>query len=132
MKALLSVTAVLEATTGLALVARPAEPVAVLLGSTLESPTAMTIGRIAGAALLSLGVACWLARNDARSRAASGLIAAMLLYNAAVVVFLARAGIVSRLFGIGLWPAVLVHLAMAIWCVICLRIKSAEHQNWNV
>ena len=68
MKTLLSVTAVLEAMTGLALMARPAEPVAVLLGSTLETPTAMTIGRIAGAALLSLGVACWLARNDARSR----------------------------------------------------------------
>jgi hypothetical protein len=125
MKTLLTVTAVLEAATGLALVARPSAPVALLLGSSLDTPAALTIGQVAGAALLSLGVACWLARNDGSSRAGSGVVAAMLLYNAAVVVVLARAGIAPGLSGIGLWPAVVLHLAMAAWCVACLRVKPS-------
>jgi hypothetical protein len=74
---------------------------------------------------MSLGVACWLARNDPRSRATSGLTAAMLLYNAVVVV-LARTGTASGLGGVGLWPAAVLHLAMAVWCVVCLRVKSAS------
>jgi hypothetical protein len=125
MKTLLTVTAVLEAATGLALVARPSAPVALLLGSSLDTPAALTIGRVAGAALLSLGVACWLTRNDGPSRAGSGMVAALLLYNAVVVALLARAGLASGLSGIGLWPAVVLHLAMALWCVACLRIKPA-------
>jgi len=42
-------------------------------------------------ALLALGVACWLAREDAASRAAKGLVAAMLLYNIGVVAVLVLA-----------------------------------------
>jgi hypothetical protein len=132
MKTLLSVTAVLEAAIGLALVARPSAPVAVLLGSSLDSPAALTIAHVAGAALLSLGVTCWLARNDTQGRAASGLIAAMLLYNAAVVALLVRAGIAPGLSGIGLWPAVVLRLEMAVWCVSCLRVKRAELYNRRV
>src|ERR1700680_2452082 len=102
MKALLIVTALLEAGTGLALVASPATPVWLLFGTALDTPTATAIARVAGAALLSLAVACWLARHDAQSRAATGLTAAMLLYNTAVVAVLADAGLVSGLFGVGL------------------------------
>ena len=126
MKTLLTITGVLEATLGLALVAWPSAPVAVILGSSLDTPAAVTISQVAGAALLALGVACWLASNDVQSRAASGLIAAMLLYNAAVVVLLTRAGIASGLVGIGLWPGVILHLAMGVWCVACLRVKSTS------
>jgi len=71
--------------------------------------------------LLSLGIACWLARNDEQSRAATGLIAAMLLYNTAVAAVLVYAGIGLRLAGVGTWPAVLLHAALAVWCLACLR-----------
>jgi hypothetical protein len=123
MKPLLIVTAVLEAGTGLALAVLPSVVVSILLGTSLDTAAGLTVGRVAGAALLSLGVACWLARHDEQSRAATGLITGMLLYNAAVVAVLIYAGTGLGLFGLGLWPAVVVHLALLAWCIACLRIK---------
>jgi len=121
MKTLLTITAVLEAVTGLALLLSPPVIAALLLGASLNAPAALTVGRLAGAALLTLGVACWLARDDGPSRAVYGLVAAMLLYNTAVAALVAVAGIASRLDGVGLWPVVVLHVAMAGWCIACLR-----------
>lgn len=121
MKTLLIVTAMIEAATGLALVASPSVPISLLLGGSLDTPSALVVARVAGAALLSLGVACWLARNDESSRAAAGLVTAMTLYNAAAVAVLAYAGIGAGLSGAGLWPAVLLHAALGVWCIACLR-----------
>jgi hypothetical protein len=124
MKALLIVTALIEAGAGLVLAISPSVLVSVLLGAPLETPAGQAMGRITGAALLSLGVACWQARNDEQGRAATGLVAAMLLYNTAVVALLASAGIGSGLFGFGFWPAVLLHAVLAIWCIASLCIKG--------
>ena len=128
MKSPLSITAVVEAATGLALLLSPSLPVLLLLGASLDAPAALTVARVAGAALLALGVACWLARNDEQSRAARGLVPAMLLYNVATVLLLASAGIGSELRGVGLWPAVVLHAALAIWCIACL---GSELQGGN-
>ena len=121
MKNLLIVTAVIEAATGLALLLSPPLVATLLLGASLDAPAALAVSRVAGAALLALGVACWLARNDALSGAARGVIAAMLLYNAGAVAVLVYAGVSLKLSGIGLWPAVLLHAALAAWCIACLR-----------
>jgi hypothetical protein len=121
MKRFLTLTAIIEAATGLALIAVPSVVVRLLLGSELDALAAVTLGRVAGAALLALGVACWLARDDTQSRAARGLVAAMLLYNVSAVAVLAFAGIGLRLHGIALWPAVVLHAPMAVWCIACLR-----------
>jgi hypothetical protein len=120
-KRLLIITSIIEALTGLALITMPSVVVRLLLGSLLDTSAAVMLGRVAGVALFALGVACWLARDDAQSRAARGLIAAMLLYNVATAAALAFAGIGLRLHGIALWPAVVLHAAMAVWCVACLR-----------
>jgi hypothetical protein len=120
-KTLFAVTAVIEAGAGLALIIWPSVAVMLLLGSSLDNPAGLTLGRVAGAALLALGVACWLARHDAESPSAAGLIMAMLLYNSAVVLLLAVAGVFSGLVGIFLWPAVALHAAMAVWCVAHVR-----------
>jgi len=104
-----------------ALMVVPSVVVRLLLGSPLDTSAAVILGRVAGVALFALGVACWLARDDAQSRAARGLVAAMLLYNVATVAVLAFAGIGFGLHGAALWPAVVLHAVMAVWCVACLR-----------
>ncbi len=123
MKNLLTLTAVIELGAGVAFLCCPLTTVKLLLGSSLDTPAALTVGRVAGAALLALGAACWLARLDGQSRAATGLVAAMLLYNLAAVAILPSAGISSGLVGVALWPAVVLHAAMAVWCIACLRSK---------
>jgi hypothetical protein len=77
-KTLHTVTAIIELGAGLALLSFPSTTTVVLLGSPLNTPVALTLARVCGAALLSLGIACWLARGDTQNRAARGLVAAML------------------------------------------------------
>jgi hypothetical protein len=120
MKTLLIVTAVLEVATGLGLALAPALTVSRLFGAPLDAPAGLLVSRVAGAALLSLGLACWLAQHDEQSRAAQGLLTAMLFYNIAAVAAFVYAGIGLGLAGSGLWPAVLVHTALAVWCTACL------------
>jgi hypothetical protein len=126
LKTLLVVTAAIEVGAGVALVLSPSMFVSLLLGTALDLPAGLVTTRIAGAALLSLAVACWQVRQDAQSRAAMGLVAAMLLYNAAVIAILIHAGILMGLIGIAFWPAVLLHTAMLVWCVTCLRSRWSD------
>ena len=121
MSRLLKLTALIEAATGLGLIATPSIVVRLLLGSPLDTSAAVMLGRVAGTALLALGVACWLARDDTQSRAARGLVSAMLLYNIGATLILGAAGLGSGLVGLILWPAVVLHAVMAVWCVACLR-----------
>jgi hypothetical protein len=128
MEYLLTLAAVIEAGAGLGMVVLPSLLATLLLGSSLDTPVALTVARVAGVGLLALGIACWLARHDGQSRAARGLVGALVVYNAGVFVVLAYAGMASGLPGIGLWPVVGVHAGMTVWaswvCSInrrCLR-----------
>jgi hypothetical protein len=128
MRLLLKLTALIEAATGLGLLAAPALVVRLLLGSELLGP-GIPLGRIAGVALLSLGLACWVASSDAESCAARGIVSAMTVYNVGVAVILVLAGLQSHLAGIGLWPAVILHAVMTVWCLSWLLGKqSRTHQ----
>ena len=126
MKSLFVVTAAAETATGLALLGLPSLVVSLLFGGSLDTPAALVLARITGAALISIGVACWLARNDPQSRAAAGLVAGVLFYNAAAAVVLAHAGLGLGLSGIALWPVAVWHAALAIWCIACLRPKPVS------
>jgi hypothetical protein len=124
-KLLLIVMTLIEAPAGIALIVMPAAAVSILLGVPLDKPAGLVIGRIAGAALVALGLSCWGARRDEQNRTANGIVSAMLLYNVTAVVVLAYAGVGWRLFGVGLWPAVVLHALMAVWCLACLG------ASWN-
>jgi hypothetical protein len=129
MKSLYSVTAAIELGAGLALLGCPSATVALLVGAPLEGAPGLTAARVAGAGLLALGVACWLARGDTHSHAARGLITAMSLYNVAAVVVLAFAGIGFGLHGVALWPAVILHAVMTVWCFEWLRRRHSLARN---
>ena len=126
MRLLLKLTAILEVPTGLALLCCPSATVSLLLGSGLDTSAAVALGRVAGVALLALGVACWLAKHDSQSCAARGLVSAMVLYNLGAVVIFAVAGLGSQPVGVALWPAVILHAAMTVWCITSLMSRPPE------
>jgi hypothetical protein len=126
MKHVLMATALVEVGAGVALSCCPSATAVLLLGSPLETPASNALGRVAGAALLALAVASWLARKDGRSRAARALVIGMVLYNLGTVVVLGAHGLGSAQGGIALWPAVVLHAAMAAWCVAAAAARPHE------
>lgn len=115
-RSLLRVSAAIEAGAGVAALLVPRLLVELLFGPASATPLELVLARFVGIALLSLGMACWWAAHDPESRAAEGVVKAMLLYDVAAAVLLIYAGR-SGLTGIALWPAIILHSAMAVWCM---------------
>jgi hypothetical protein len=105
------VAAAIEVGTGFFLMVAPAALVWLLLGADLSQP-GLAVGRIAGIALLTLGLACW-PRPEAASRR-TRVPFALLVYNVLITLYLAYLGIGTSSVGILLWPAVAVHAALSI------------------
>ena len=98
MKNALTFAAIGEAATGLALLVVPSLVGQLLLGEQLTG-VAVPVARVAGIALIALGVACW-----------PGLpLVGMLIYSGAVTLYLAYLGFAGGLGGVLLWPAVVLH-----------------------
>ena len=112
-KILLTITAVSEGLTGLALIVVPNRVTSLLLDTALAEPAGVIVGKLAGVTLLSLAFICWLYRSE--SRGALGIIAGMLFYNSAAIVLLIYAWS-DGFAGIALWPVVLLHIGMALFC----------------
>jgi hypothetical protein len=95
--------AVAEAATGLALLVAPSLVVGLLIG---ESPggAAVPVARVAGLALVGLGIACW----------PGPPVAGLLAYSAAVSVYLAVLGLGGAADGVLLWPAVALHAVLSV------------------
>jgi hypothetical protein len=125
MKKLLTVTAIVEAGAGVALLGLPSVTASLLLGAALETSAALSLARVGGAAILALSIVCWLTR-DAQGFTARGLVIAMAFYNLAVAGVLASASFSDSLFGMLLWPAVAFHVAMGAWCFARL---SRSHEG---
>ena len=94
--------AVAEVATGLALVIVPSL-VGQLLGEELNG-VAAPVARVAGIALIGLGVACWPGPPSL----------GMLAYSTVVTFYLAYLGVAAGLSGVLLWPAVALHLILSI------------------
>jgi len=103
MRRVLVLAAVAEAATGVALLIAPSFVGQLLFGSELTG-VALSMGRVAGIALIGLGVACW--PGPAR--------VGMLTYSAVVTLYLAYVGFAGGLTGVLLWPAVGVHVIVTV------------------
>ena len=97
MKNALTFAAVAEVATGLALLIAPSLTVHLLLGEQLTG-VAMPVARVAGIALIALGIACW----------PGPPLVGMLTYSALITLYLAYLSF-AGLSGILLWPAVVLH-----------------------
>ncbi len=103
-------SAVVEVATGLALIATPVFVGQALLGAVLPSPGIM-VARCFGIALLALALAVWPAGDGTGGRSAAR---AMLLYNALIALYLTRLGAHWHTKGMLLWPAVALHVGVAL------------------
>jgi hypothetical protein len=119
-KYLLIVTAIGEGGTGLALLVVPSAVILFLLGIGSPSPEGFVAGRIAGAALVAIGIACWFAKSDQGSSTQRGLLIGVLAYDISATLLLTYAGLSLEMQGILLWPAVTIHGLLTIWCFIAL------------
>jgi hypothetical protein len=116
MKPFHTLTAIIEGLIGLALAFVPSTMAAVLLGNPLTDPAGHLLARLAGVALISLAIACWLSRNHTHSV----MIKAMLAYNSSAIILLVYAAYFVKISGPGLWPAVMLHLGLGVWGIVIL------------
>jgi len=122
MKGLLVATAVIEGAAGVALLIWPSATVWALAGPTVVlSSLALTLVRLGGAVLLAVGAGAALASRHPESGAARGVVGGMTIYNFGAAGGLCVPELALSQGGPLLWPAVVLHAAMGIWCVVCLR-----------
>jgi len=103
MKKVLIFAAIAEVATGLALLIVPSLVGRLLLGEELVG-VAIPVARVAGVALIALGIACW----------PGPPLVGMLTYGAMVTLYLAYLGFAGGLTGVLLWPAVALHVVLSI------------------
>src|SRR6476620_11878367 len=103
MKKALIFAAVAEVVTGLALLIVPSLVGLLLLGEEFTGVT-IQVGRVAGIALIALGIACW----------PGPPLVGMLTYSSLAALDLAYLGVADGLTGVLLWPAVALHAVLSI------------------
>jgi hypothetical protein len=117
---LLTTAALIETLTGLALVLAPGVTIALLFGAAADN-VGLMIGRVAGVALLALGIACWGAGRDAGGAARAGTLGAITLYNVGAGVLLILFAVTGQAYGFVVWGVGLLHLAVAAGLAASLR-----------
>jgi hypothetical protein len=109
-RSLLGVAAAIEAVTGLVMILFPHALIRLLLGADATGLN-VVIGRVAGIALLSLGLGCWMGRQE---EYCGWALFAMLTYNLLVTIYLAFVGLSTEFVGVLLWPAAALHAALTV------------------
>jgi hypothetical protein len=102
MRGVLAFAAVSEAAMGLALLIAPSLVGQLLLGTELTG-IAVAVARVAGIALIALGITCWPGTP----------LVGMLIYSGVVTAYLAYLGF-AGMNGMLLWPAVVLHAVLTV------------------
>lgn len=92
---------------GLVLVIYPPVVIKLLFGAEIVG-AGMVLSRIAGIALIALGVACWPCATASRA------LCGMLTYSSLATLYLFYLGLGGGFIGILLWPAVVLHAALTL------------------
>jgi hypothetical protein len=103
LKKLLTLAAIAEAATGLALLIVPSLVVRLLFDAEILG-VGVVMSRLAGIALIGLGVACW----------PGPALLGMLTYGALATLYLSYLGIRGDWVGLLLWPAVMLHVLLTL------------------
>lgn len=122
MRTIVAFTIVLEIGTAVAALAAPALVVQLLFGAPADATT-REIVRCFGIALLALAAAWW--PDQAASEQVRPPFRGRLVYNVLIACYLAYLGSVRGVGGLLLWPAVVLHGAVALLIVSTWRAKRA-------
>jgi len=106
-KSVLALAALAEAGTGLLLLASPPVVVRLLFAAEISGAGA-TMSRLAGIALIGLGIACW--PGNSRFQPVNGMLA----YSTLAMLYLIYINFSGEPVGLLLWPAVVVHAILAV------------------
>ena len=110
-RVLVYITALVEVPTGLALLLIPDRLCSVLLGLHCESLLEFALCRLAGGALVALGVACW---SAARTNQSHLLVPAAFFYNLVAALVLGVPWMKGTVSAPMLLPAVILHTLMTL------------------
>jgi len=111
MKKVLMLAALAEAGTGVILLAYPPIVVRLLFGAEIGG-AGVIMSRLAGAALIGLGVACWPGNSAVQQ------LYGMLTYSTLAMLYLIRIGIRGAPIGLLLWPGVVAHVILVVLLVV--------------
>jgi hypothetical protein len=110
---LLMCAAVLEGLAGIVLTLAPGVVIVLLFGGAPGATSSM-VGRLAGIALLSLGIACWGAHADGAGTARTSTVRGITLYNAGAGLLLIAVATSWSTAGVVTWIAGILHLGLAV------------------
>ena len=105
-----ALSAVGEGIAGLALLVDPAIVIRLLFGAEITGAGTI-MSRIAGIALIALGLACW---PSSAARADAPALRALLTYDVLVALYLAYQYVVGTFVGVLLLPALAAHVVLAL------------------
>ena len=117
MKWVLAIAAVGEAVTGLALLVTPPTVAGLLIGAEVAG-AGVWMSRVAGIALIALGVACW--PGTATMRNSNQACGAMFTYSALISLCLVYLGLAGGSIGKLLWPAAIAHIILTALLALAL------------
>jgi peptidoglycan biosynthesis protein MviN/MurJ (putative lipid II flippase) len=120
MKKFLTLTAILEGLTGIALIAIPNSIVLFLFGKPTDGPEGKITAMLAGTAIVSLAVLCWILKE---TPGLQKLVKGMLFYNCVIIAIAIYGVFWYGLSRPGLWMIVFIHSILFVWGTVTLIVK---------
>jgi len=126
---IVTAAACLEIVVGVIFVAAPNIPCALLFGANPEN-IGTPLARWVGVGLFALGIACLPSKAGESHRSA---VLGLFVFNAGVAILFAWVGAVATVHGFLLWPAVILHAAIAAALLpqlLTTRAPGGSQKSW--